>query len=157
MIRGLARPAAWVVTAATGLALAGPAPAADAATSHAETLRHTVIALVDAARVTNGCKALRETADLDRSATSHATEMSADDYFSHSSADGTSWYIRLQSFGTKYPGGENIAMGYYSTASVMAAWLASPGHRANILDCQFKSVGVGQAPDGGYWVEDFAY
>ena len=157
MIAGIARPAVWAVVAATGLALAGPAPAADAATSHAETLRHAVIALVDTARAATSCKALRETADLDRSATSHAQEMSADDYFSHSSADGTGWYARLQSFGTKYPGGENIAMGYYSAASVMAAWLASPGHRANILDCQFKSIGIGQASDGGYWVQDFSY
>jgi uncharacterized protein YkwD len=157
MNRSVARPAVWAITAATGLALAGPAPAADAATSQAETLRHTVIALVNVARAANGCKALRETADLDRSATSHAQDMSANNYFSHSSLDGTSWYTRLQSFGTKYPGGENIAMGYYSASSVMAAWLASPGHRANILDCQFKSIGIGQASDGGYWVEDFAY
>jgi uncharacterized protein YkwD len=157
MIQGVARPAVWAVVIATGLALAGPAPAADAATSQAETLRHTVIALVNAARATTGCKALRETADLDRSATSHAQNMSANDYFSHSSYNGTSWYTRLESFGTKYPGGENIAMGFYSAASVMAAWLASPGHRANIADCQFKSIGIGQAPSGGYWVEDFAY
>ena len=157
MIRRTVRPAVWAIAAATGLALAGPAATADAATSPAEALRHTVIALVNVARTANGCTALRETAALDRSATSHARDMSANDYFSHSSLDGTSWYARVHSFGTKYPGGENIAMGFYSATSVMTAWLASPGHRANILDCQFKSIGVGQAGNGGYWVEDFAY
>jgi uncharacterized protein YkwD len=83
--------------------------------------------------------------------------MSATDYFSHSSADGTTWYARIKSFGVKYPGGENIAEGFYSAAAVMAAWLASPGHRANILDCRFRSIGVGQASAGGYWVQDFGY
>jgi uncharacterized protein YkwD len=157
MNRRVARCAVWGVAAATGLALAGPAPTADAATSPAETLRHAVIALVNTARAANGCPALRETAALDRSATAHARDMSANDYFSHSSRDGTTWYSRVKSFGVKYPGGENIAMGFTSPTSVMQAWLASPGHRANILDCQFKTIGVGGVSAGGYWVEDFAY
>jgi uncharacterized protein YkwD len=129
---------------------------ADAASGQA-VLQRTVIASVNTARVANGCKALSQKADLDHSAVAHARDMSANDYFSHSSADGRTWYARVKSFGTKYPGGENIAAGFYSAASVEAAWMASPGHRANILDCQFTSIGVGQASNGGYWVEDFSY
>lgn len=39
--------------------------------------------------------------------------------------------------------GENIAFGYQSAAAVMQAWMASPGHRANILFGQYTHVGIG--------------
>jgi hypothetical protein len=54
--------------------------------------------------------------------------------------------------------GENIAAGQPSPSEVMAAWIASPGHRANIEDPSFRSIGVGVAQGGigPYWVQDFA-
>lgn len=41
----------------------------------------------------------------------------------------------------------------------MAAWMESPGHRANILNCDFKTLGVGAhfAPGGPWWTQDFGY
>jgi hypothetical protein len=60
-----------------------------------------------------------------------------------------------------YPGveaGENIAAGYRSPASVMQAWLLSPGHRANIEAPAWKVLGVGVAQSAGgtlFWVQDF--
>lgn len=54
--------------------------------------------------------------------------------------------------------GENIAAGYRSAASVVRAWLNSPGHRANILNPDFTRIGLGLAAGAGgtrYWVQDF--
>jgi uncharacterized protein YkwD len=54
--------------------------------------------------------------------------------------------------------GENIAYGYTSAASVMTAWMHSPGHRANILNKRFTKIGLGLArsSDGTrYWAQDF--
>ena len=38
---------------------------------------------------------------------------------------------------------------------VQRAWMESPGHRANILDCSFRYVGIGYAANGSYWTVDF--
>ncbi|MHB1009234.1 MAG: CAP domain-containing protein [Propionibacteriaceae bacterium] len=64
----------------------------------------------------------------------------------------------LTSCGGTSTAGENIAAGYPSVSGVTAGWMASPTHRANILNAKFKSisVGVAQAANGTYyWVEDF--
>ncbi|MCS5734880.1 cell wall-binding repeat-containing protein [Herbiconiux daphne] len=51
--------------------------------------------------------------------------------------------------------GENIAVGQTSATQVMTAWMASPGHRANILDGRFTRIGIGYAatPKGPTWVQ----
>ena len=41
------------------------------------------------------------------------------------------------------PGGENVARGQRDAADVMTSWMNSEGHRANILNCSFKAIGVG--------------
>jgi hypothetical protein len=54
--------------------------------------------------------------------------------------------------------GENIAAGYPTAASVVAAWLASPGHKANIENPSYTVTGVGAAPASGagvLWAQDF--
>ena len=53
---------------------------------------------------------------------------------------------------------ENVAMGYGSPKAVMQAWMASPGHRANILDCRLRHLGVGVVLQGDqvWWTQDFA-
>ena len=64
----------------------------------------------------------------------------------------------LSACGGKTTAGENIARGYTSVSAVTAGWMASAGHRANILNPSFKSisVGVAQASNGTYyWVENF--
>jgi uncharacterized protein YkwD len=48
--------------------------------------------------------------------------------------------------------GENVAYGYRDGAAVMAGWMASPGHRANILNSSYRLLGVGAAQDAqGRW------
>ena len=55
--------------------------------------------------------------------------------------------------------GENIALGPESAEEVVAGWLASPGHCANIMDSRFQHIGVGMTTGRGrgqiYWVQDF--
>jgi len=55
--------------------------------------------------------------------------------------------------------GENIAFGYSTAAAVMQAWMNSPGHRANILNPNFKEIGVGVVANAQgylYWTQEFA-
>jgi uncharacterized protein YkwD len=55
--------------------------------------------------------------------------------------------------------GENIAAGYPTPDAVVAGWMASPGHRANILSTDFAEIGVGvvsgEGALGTYWTEEF--
>ncbi|MDX6648271.1 MAG: hypothetical protein QOJ97_222 [Solirubrobacteraceae bacterium] len=54
--------------------------------------------------------------------------------------------------------GENIAWGYQTAAEACRNWMASPGHRFNILDPDYTQTGVGAIRGGRYsifWVEDF--
>jgi uncharacterized protein YkwD len=85
--------------------------------------------------------------------------MAVKGYFSHTGQDGRSPFDRIKQAG--YPGrmmGENIAAGQTSAAAVMQAWMNSPGHRANILNCGYKEVGVGYVAGGSmrhYWTQNF--
>jgi uncharacterized protein YkwD len=149
------------VARATVLAVAGgavfvaaPATHADASTPIFQTAINT---LTNTARLAHGCKPLKLSSKLSTAAQKHAKDMSKYDYFSHTSRNGTTWSKRIKKTGYKYPGGENIAMGFDTAVSVVQAWLDSPGHRRNILDCNFKKIGVGFAPTGHYWVQDFGY
>ena len=48
--------------------------------------------------------------------------------------------------------GKNVAYGYSSGAAVVAAWMASEGHRANILKREYRLMGIGAAKaDNGTW------
>ena len=51
--------------------------------------------------------------------------------------------------------GENIAMGYAAPAAVVAGWMNSEGHRANILSSAYTKIGVGYVADGHYWTQQF--
>jgi hypothetical protein len=93
---------------------------------------------------------------LFQSARGHSEDMATNDYFDHVSLDGTTFDERIVAAGYPSPRSENIAAGYSSPTSVVAAWMASSGHRANILDSTAKHVGIGYAFDadstyGRYW------
>ncbi len=118
-----------------------------------------VLSLVNAERADAGCGPVRRDGRLEAAASAHSADMAAGDYFAHDSQDGRSFADRVRAAG--YTGGaiaENIAAGQSSAAAVMASWMASDGHRANILDCAFTSMGVGYATGGSfgtYWTQDF--
>lgn len=75
--------------------------------------------------------------------------------FDHTRPDGSSFSSIFKDMGISYyTAGENIAMGYPSPEAVVAGWMNSPGHRANILNANFNAIGVGYAP-GNAWVQLF--
>jgi len=118
-----------------------------------------VISLVNAARADAGCGPVSASSALTAAAQAHSADMAANDYFSHTSQDGRSFGDRIRAAG--YGGGsmaENIAAGQSSASSVVTVWMDSPGHRANILGCAYRHIGVGVAKGGSYgtyWTQDF--
>lgn len=115
-----------------------------------------VVALVNAERAKYGLAALT----LDETLCSYARVKSQDmhdqGYFSHTSPTYGSPFDMMRSFGVSYrSAGENIAMGYSTPEAVVAAWMNSAGHRANILSANYTTLGVGYVEDGGYWTQWF--
>jgi len=94
-------------------------------------------------------------ARLTRAAQCHSEDMQSTGTFSHTGSDGSSPGDRAAAQGYAWSRiGEDIASGFGSPASVMDAWLNSPGHCANIMDPTFQDLGTGVA--GTYWTLDFA-
>jgi uncharacterized protein YkwD len=125
-----------------------------------------VVVLTNQARISNGCNPVTVDYRLQAAAEGHSQDMAVRDYFDHISPDGTSPWDRIRAQGYSYSlAGENVAAGYSSPESVVAGWMASAGHRANILNCGFVHIGVGYyflRHDTGnvnynhYWTQVFA-
>lgn len=117
-----------------------------------------VVDLVNAERARAGCQPLRVDARLAAGADLHSRDMRDRNYFDHTSPEGTDPTDRAAAQGYVGGVGENLAVGYDTPESVMLAWMLSPGHRANIVQCSYKSIGVGTATGGRYqyyWTQDF--
>jgi uncharacterized protein YkwD len=115
-----------------------------------------VAQLVNTERAKHGCAPLTVNAKLTKAAQAHSADMAAHRTMSHTGSDGSSPGERITAAGYAWSSyGENVAYGYGTPASVMAGWMNSPGHRANILNCSFKEIGVGLAQPGNYWTQDF--
>ncbi len=92
---------------------------------------------------------------LAAAAQGHAEDMSVKGYFSHTGQDGSSVATRVTRQGYTWSQvGENIAYGYPDAAQVMAGWLKSEGHCANLMNPGYTELGVGKS--GTYWVQVFA-
>jgi uncharacterized protein YkwD len=118
-------------------------------------IRAAVLCLIDQEREAHGESALTPNAKLARAAQGHSEDMASEDYFSHVAPNGESPLARMRAAGYIYSSrigyavGENIAWGTLwlaSPQSIVGAWMASPGHRANILDSSFRETGVGVSP-----------
>lgn len=128
--------------------------------------RREVTRRTNAIRRQHGLRPLRASARLSAAARFHAADMSRRDYFDHNTPAGAvaggrglpamSWVTRLLRF-DRHPAGENIAWGQDDPAEVVAAWMASPEHRANILRPGFRRIGVGWHAGQQLWVQDFGY
>ncbi|MEU1191375.1 CAP domain-containing protein [Streptomyces sp. NPDC005859] len=115
-----------------------------------------IVQLVNAERGKVGCSPLTLNAVLTKAAQAHSVDMAAHQNMSHTGSDGTSPGDRITRAGYSWSTyGENVAYGYATPEQVMAGWMASPGHKANILNCAFKEIGVGLAQPGSYWTQDF--
>jgi uncharacterized protein YkwD len=118
-----------------------------------------VIRLTNQERAKAGCPALRMDSRLRTAARLHSKDMATQNYFSHTSLDGDSFVDRIKQAGYPNPGAENIALGYQTAAAVMQGWMNSDGHRANILNCGLRAIGVGVffGPKGPAWTQDFGW
>ncbi|MFI6122407.1 sigma-70 family RNA polymerase sigma factor [Streptomyces sp. NPDC051064] len=131
-----------------------PAPKASSAPSVAEE----VIALVNSERAKEECAPVSGNSLLTKAASRHSADMVARDYFSHTSPDGTDPGARITAAGYRWSTyGENIAKGQPTAAAVMDSWMNSSGHRANILNCAFKEIGIGREDSSGgpVWTQNF--
>ncbi|KJJ67825.1 CAP domain-containing protein [Clostridium sp. FS41] len=79
--------------------------------------------------------------------------------FSHTRPDGSSFNTALTAAGVNFRGaGENIAYGQSTPQQVMEGWMNSSGHRANILNANYTSIGVGHYKNASgvdYWTQLF--
>ena len=124
----------------------GAAQAATLETANAQS----VVNQVNRERAARGLSALRNDPALTAAAQIRAREIV--ERFSHTRPDGTKW-----STVSSIAYGENIAKGQRTVDRVMAAWMSSSGHRANILRASYGSIGVACVKSGGvyYWVQLF--
>lgn len=155
-----------------------------AAPLSAQTLQEQVLERINVERWNNGqLPPLKGQANLDAAANGHSQAMGVRNFFMHCDPDTlTSPGDRMVAAGYAGNGwGENIAAGYSSAAQVVAGWMGSSGHRANILSTSHREVGTGHffdsadaggirfynLPDGGcvpnatlgamghYWTQKF--
>jgi uncharacterized protein YkwD len=117
-----------------------------------------VLRIVNQKRAEAGCGPLTADNRLANAAQGHSADMAANDYFSHTSQNGNQMADRVDAAGYRWRSlGENIAKGQQTPQAVMEAWMNSSGHRANILNCGFRNIGVGLAFDGRspVWTQNF--
>jgi uncharacterized protein YkwD len=144
---------------------AAAAPTCDAPASWGENraeLASRVVALINGFRSHRGLGRLAVSPALTASSRWKSSHMAAHGTFSHEDgAPPVSRSAHQRALDCGYRGawwGENIGFGYASPQSVVAGWLASPGHRANIANPRFTSTGVGVAASVSgrlYWTQTF--
>jgi uncharacterized protein YkwD len=114
-----------------------------------------VLCLVNRERVDDGEGPLEPNARLETAAQGHSEEMSVGDYFDHVGARGDTPLSRMRACGYIYSSqigyeiGENLGLGILWLATpraIVSAWMASPGHRGNILDPRYRDTAIGVAP-----------
>jgi len=104
-----------------------------------------IIESTNNARIENGLSPLIENTSLDSSALTKANDMISKQYFEHESPNGRGVSDLVSDVHYEYIlVGENLAMGPFTTGQdIVDAWMKSPGHRANILQNNYKEIGVG--------------
>lgn len=118
-----------------------------------------VLELVNQERTKEGLQALVLDDMVMKAANVRAKELI--ESFSHERpVTGASPFTALTEAGCTYgTAGENIAAGQRTPKQVVEAWMDSKGHRANILNADFRKLGVGYATAndiyGHYWVQLF--
>ena len=115
--------------------------------------RTTTLCVVNAKRRANDLRPLRQASKLVKAARRHSRDMAKNNYFAHDSRSGASFSARIARTGwmdgrKRWIVGENIAWGggkHSTPRRIVASWMASPGHRANILKRRFHVIGIGVA------------
>ena len=119
-----------------------------------------MLARVNALRASVGVGPVALCAPLTLVAQAYAEEMARAGVLLHEGPDGAEPWDRMRAAGYRWSrASENLARGYVDVAAVMAGWIASPGHYANLVDPEAHDVGLGLAVDAAgahWWVQDLA-
>lgn len=122
-------------------------------------LENQVVTLTNAQRRAHGCPALRANGYLRKSSRGHTVTMATRNQMSHQLSGEPRFTVRITRAGyTRWSlVAENVARGFSGPSAVVRAWMASPGHRRNILNCKLRDIGVGVALQGGqlWWTQNF--
>jgi uncharacterized protein YkwD len=154
------RRAITLVASLAALALATPAGAQAADCAGADVVpaagntplaAQATLCLLNGERAAQGMGALTEVAGLTQPSIAYSNRMVAEQFFAHESPDGGTLTDRLTAARYIAPDGdwivgENIAWGQAELStprSIVAAWMASPGHRANVLTREYTEIGIG--------------
>ena len=142
------------LAALAGIVVVLVAPGSGSATSSgavssSSRMQAALLSQLNAVRSARGLVRLRLAPGLNAAAASHSTQMARLGYFSHNSANGTSFSKRVASYYSlrgfrSWMVGENLvwASPELSAARAVKVWLASPPHRANLLDPHWREVGL---------------
>ena len=121
------------------------------------------LGLINNYRAQNGLGSLTMSTNLNRAATWMATDVGTKDYFAHTDSFGRSPSQRAIDCDSPAGAGENLAAGTVRDTAQEAfeAWVASPGHNANMLYAGYQQIGIArfEAPSSTYkwyWATEFS-
>ncbi|PSB11896.1 CAP domain-containing protein [Pleurocapsa sp. CCALA 161] len=127
--------------------------------NNSDTFDQQILDLVNQERFKVGADPLSINEQLDQAADLHSQDQASLDNMSHTGSNGSDFGTRIQEEGYQFStAAENVAAGQIDAADVMASWMGSDGHRANILNADFEDIGIGSATgdDGSiYWTQNF--
>ena len=110
-----------------------------------------VVTVLNQQRSSAGLAPVTRSRQLDRVAMGHAQDQMQGGFFGHRGSNGSNVHARIMAAGyNSCLSAENIAMGQTSETAVMGDWMASSGHRANILHPRAEQFGFARA--GDHWV-----
>lgn len=117
-----------------------------------------VLDLVNVERARNGLGSVTYNRQLDAAAEGHNAQQARVQSMAHQGLGDADPGSRIAATGFAKAWGENVATGQLSPEQVMSEWMASPGHRRNILDPNFTQLGVSYTTAGDgrtYWAQEF--
>jgi uncharacterized protein YkwD len=149
---GVSRRLVFILVAgalAASIFVAGTQAAPKAPSTSLRSLESSVLVDINAFRSAHGLARLRLNVGLNGAAQQHTLQMAADGYFAHDSADGSAFWKRIRRY---YPSsgsrlwsvGENLVWSSPSldAKGALQMWLASPEHRANLMNPRWREIGV---------------
>ena len=120
------------------------------------------VSLVNRYRAQNGLQPLQVSVAITNAAKWMSEDMAQKNYFSHTDSLGRDPFVRMAAFGYDYPTarGENIAAGHATAINTFNQWRCSPGHNANMLNRNYRVIGIAKATGTAsqyryFWTSDF--
>jgi hypothetical protein len=102
-----------------------------------------LVDLTNEYRLENNGRALMVSADLEKAALMKAKDMAENSYFAHISPKGVTPWEWFSKVGYRFVyAGENLAINFDESVDVQKAWIASPTHKANLINDKFDEIGI---------------